>query len=58
MAASPATGPLQLDAYKLFLGLIFGGMGAITVAMLAVAIWLFRRNRRLPRLVKPRRAKR
>jgi hypothetical protein len=55
MAASPATGPLQLDAYKLFLGLVFGGLGVITIGMLAVAVWLFRRNRRLPRLVKPRR---
>lgn len=56
--ASPTTGPLQLDAYKLFLALIFGGLAVITVAMLAVGVWLFRRNRRLPHLVKPKRRRR
>jgi len=51
------TGRLRIDPYRLFLGLVFGGLGLMTVAMLAVAVWLFRRNRRLPHLVKPRRRK-
>ena len=47
--------PYELDAYRLFLGIVIGGMAAMTIAMLAIAVWLFRRNRRLPRLVKGRR---
>jgi hypothetical protein len=47
--------PYRLDAYRLFLVLVFGGLAIFTIAMLAIGAWLFRRNRRLPRLVKPRR---
>ena len=47
--------PYEIDAYRLFLGVVVGGMALVTVAMLAIGIWLFRRNRRLPRLVKGRR---
>ena len=50
------TGALRVDAYSVFLALVLGGLGGITLVMLGVAVWLFRRNRRLPRLVKkPRR---
>jgi uncharacterized protein (TIGR03382 family) len=48
-------GRLEIDAYRIFLVVVFGGLGLMTVAMLGIAAWLFRRNRRLPRLVKPRR---
>ena len=47
--------PYEIDAYRLFLGVVLGAMALVTIAMLAVGIWLFRRNRRLPRLVKGRR---
>jgi len=47
----------QLDTYRLFLGVVFGGLALMTLVMLAIAVWLFRRNRRLPRLVKGRRHK-
>ena len=47
--------PYEIDAYRLFLGIVFGGMALVTLALLAIGIWLFRRNRRLPRLVKGRR---
>ena len=46
---------LELDPYRLFLVMVFAGMGIVTLSMLAIAVWLFRRNRRLPRLVKPKR---
>jgi len=45
----------EIDPYRLFLAIVFGGLGALSVSMLAIAVWLFRRNRRLPRLVKPKR---
>ena len=45
---------LTLDAYRLFLAAVLGGLGLMTVAMGAIACWLFRRNQRLPHLVKPR----
>lgn len=48
-------GRLRLDPYRLFLAVTIGGLSLLTIAMLAVAVWLFRRNRRLPHLVKPRR---
>jgi hypothetical protein len=47
--------PYAIDAYQLFLGMVIGVMTVVTVAMLAIAVWLYRRNRRLPRLVKGRR---
>jgi hypothetical protein len=53
--ASLTDGRLVIDAYQVFLGLVIGGLGAVTLAMLGIAVWLFRRNRRLPRLVKGRR---
>jgi hypothetical protein len=46
---------MEIDPYQLFIVVVFGSLGIVTVSMLAVAVWLFRRNRRLPRLVKPRR---
>lgn len=46
---------LQPDAYYIFLTLVFGGLGVMTIGMVVIAWWLFRRNRRLPRLVKGRR---
>ena len=46
---------LEIDPYRLFLTIVFGGLGVLTASMLAIAVWLFRRNRRLPRLVKPKR---
>jgi hypothetical protein len=45
----------EIDRYQLFLAIVFGGLGAFTISMLAIGVWLFRRNRRLPRLVKPKR---
>jgi hypothetical protein len=48
-------GRLRIDPYQIFLALMLGGLGLMTMAMLAIAIWLFRRNRRLPHLVKRRR---
>jgi hypothetical protein len=33
-------------------------MAIVTLSMLAIGVWLFRRNRRLPRLVKPKRRRR
>lgn len=48
---------LQPDAYYIFLTVVFGGLGLITIAMVAIAWWLLRRNRRLPRLVKGRRTR-
>jgi hypothetical protein len=47
--------PLQIDRYGLFLAIVFGGLGCFSAALLGIGVWLFRRNRRLPRLVKPRR---
>ena len=44
--------PYRLDAYRLFLVIVFGGLAMLSIAMLAIGAWLFRRNRRLPRLVK------
>jgi len=44
-----------IDPYRLFFVVVVGGLGVLTIAMLAIAIWLFRRNRRLPRLVHPKR---
>jgi hypothetical protein len=41
--------------YYVFLVVMFGGLGFVTIAMAAIGVWLFRRNRRLPRLVKGRR---
>jgi hypothetical protein len=49
-----ANGRLVVDPYRLFLVVVLGGLGLITVGMLGIAVWLFRRNRRLPRLVKRR----
>jgi hypothetical protein len=46
---------MEIDPYRLFLVVVFGSLGIVTLSMLAIAVWLFRRNRRLPRLVKPRR---
>ena len=46
---------IEVDRYRLFVAIVLGGLGLFTIAMLVIAIWLFRRNRRLPRLVKPRR---
>ena len=46
---------LEFDAYRVFLTIVFTGMGLVSASMLAIAVWLFRRNRRLPRLVKPKR---
>jgi len=54
MAARFLSG-LQPDAYYIFLTLVFGGLGLMTIGMVVIAWWLFRRNRRLPRLVKGRR---
>ena len=53
--AAATHGRLVVDAYRLFLVVVLGGLGLMTAGMLCVAVWLFRRNRRLPRLVKPRR---
>jgi hypothetical protein len=46
---------IVIDRYQLFVTLVMGGLGLFTSTMLAIGVWLFRRNRRLPRLVKPRR---
>jgi hypothetical protein len=46
---------IEIDRYQLFLVIVLGGLGVFTALMLAIAIWLFRRNRRLPRLVHPKR---
>ena len=46
---------IEIDRYQLFLVIVLGGLGVFTAMMLAIAIWLFRRNRRLPRLVHPKR---
>ena len=46
------------DPYRLFLIAMVGGLGLLSIAMLAVALALLRRNRRLPRLVKPQRRRR
>jgi len=54
MAARFLSG-LQPDAYYIFLTLVFGGLGLMAIGMVVIAWWLFRRNRRLPRLVKGRR---
>ena len=43
------------DAYRVFVVVVFSAMASLTLGMLAIALWLLRRNRRLPRLVKPRR---
>ena len=48
-------GPLLIDPFRLFFTLVVGGLGLLTASMLAIAIWLFRRNRRLPRLVRSNR---
>ena len=48
-------GRLTVDPYRVFVTLVIGGLASVTVGMFGVAVWLFRRNRRLPRLVKPRR---
>ena len=48
-------GPLLIDPFRVFFTVVVGGLGLVTLTMLAIAIWLYRRNRRLPRLVKPRR---
>jgi hypothetical protein len=48
-------GSLQIDRYRLFVVMVLGGLGCFSAAMLGIGVWLFRRNRRLPRLVKPRR---
>jgi hypothetical protein len=50
-------GRLRVDGYRLFLAFVTGGLGLFTIAVLAVALWLLRRNRRLPHLVRPRRRK-
>jgi hypothetical protein len=47
-----------IDPYRLFLIAMVGGLGLLSIAMLAVALALLRRNRRLPRLVKPQRRRR
>jgi hypothetical protein len=47
-------GRLRIDPYRLFLAVVIGGLSLVSIAMLVVALWLFRRNRRLPRLVKRR----
>jgi|KBSSwiStaDraftv2_1062776.scaffolds.fasta_scaffold5422594_1 hypothetical protein len=49
---------IEIDRYQLFVGIVLGGLGLLTIGMLTIAIWLFRRNRRLPRLVKPKRVRR
>lgn len=49
---------IEIDRFQLFLGIVLGGLGLLTIGMLTIAIWLFRRNRRLPHLVKPRRVRR
>jgi hypothetical protein len=46
---------VEVDRYQAFLVLVVSVLALMTAGMLAVAIWLFRRNRRLPRLVKGRR---
>ena len=51
-------GGFEIDPYRVFLVVVIGGLGAMTLLMLSIAIWLFRRNRRLPRLVKPKRRRR
>lgn len=48
-------GRIEIDRYQLFLVIVLGGLGVFTVMMAAIAVWLFRRNRRLPRLVHPKR---
>jgi hypothetical protein len=48
-------GRLVIDRYAVFLTLVFSGLALLTIGLLAVGVWLWRRNRRLPRLVKPRR---
>jgi hypothetical protein len=47
----PSDGHLTIDAYRLFLGMVFGALGLLTVAMAGIAIWLYRRNQRLPHVV-------
>ena len=47
-----------IDPYRLFLIAMVGGLGLLSIAMLAVALALLRRNRCLPRLVKPQRRRR
>jgi hypothetical protein len=47
-----------IDPYRAFLVVALGGLGLLSIAMLAIALFLLRRNRRLPRLVKPRRRRR
>jgi len=46
---------IEIDRYQLFVTLVLGGLGLFTSSILAIAVWLFRRNQRLPRLVKPKR---
>jgi hypothetical protein len=46
---------LQPDPYYIFLVLVLGGLAVMTIGMAVIAVWLFRRNRRVPRLVKGRR---
>ena len=46
---------MEIDPYQLFIVVVFGSLGIVTISMLAIAVWLFRRNRRLPRLVSSRR---
>ena len=47
-----------IDPYRVVLIAMVGGLGLLSIAMLAVALALLRRNRRLPRLVKPQRRRR
>lgn len=54
----PEIGTVEGDAFRVFFVLMVGGLGVMTLAMLSIALWLLRRNRRLPRLVKPGRRRR
>lgn len=47
----PGNTHLAVDAYYLFLAVVLGGLLVLTAGMAAIAVWLFRRNRRLPHLV-------
>ena len=53
--AGDGRGRVRVDAYRLFLVVVLGGLGLLTVVIGGVGLWLFRRNRRLPRLVRRRR---
>lgn len=48
---------LTIDAYRLFLALVLGTLGLMTTAMGVIALWLLRRNQRLPHLVRRGRRK-